>query len=393
MRRYRHRASITSRLSAPTGRYPSILGRRAGHALRLRAAEPRRARGEPPLLRPGRRAADHGLHQTPSGRCTNPQGIGNLHHIAFTVSRAAYLQVVKRLGERGISSSGEVDPRLHGLDLFATRWGNCTSWLRTVRAAHGLYARGALRGAQDPQRARRLQHRRGTPGRRHRSADAAGGAPLSEDRSRATRTGSAAILTQPSRLPFGGRRSASKSPRGKALATRLMRGGAPGIAASLPHSQAAFAARMAAFAPGIAGIFAGILAGPLLPPGLAAFPAPPLGSPASLAFSPLCRQGWRRSRRPWDRGIFYGILTGPFAARIAAFPAPLGSPASLPAFLRPFLRGWRRSTLGSPASSHLPPGMAAFPAPLGSPHLYRHSHRPLAARDGGVPAPPGLTKP
>ncbi|MDI9548904.1 MAG: VOC family protein [Chloroflexota bacterium] len=39
----------------------------------------------------------------------NPQGIGNLHHIAFTVSRAAYLQVVKRLGERGISNSGEVD--------------------------------------------------------------------------------------------------------------------------------------------------------------------------------------------------------------------------------------------------------------------------------------------
>ena len=37
----------------------------------------------------------------------NPQGIGNLHHIAFTVSRAAYLQVVKRLGERGISNSGE----------------------------------------------------------------------------------------------------------------------------------------------------------------------------------------------------------------------------------------------------------------------------------------------
>jgi len=39
----------------------------------------------------------------------NPQGIGNLHHIAFTVSRAAYLQVVKRLGERGIANSGEVD--------------------------------------------------------------------------------------------------------------------------------------------------------------------------------------------------------------------------------------------------------------------------------------------
>jgi catechol 2,3-dioxygenase-like lactoylglutathione lyase family enzyme len=39
----------------------------------------------------------------------NPQGIGNLHHIAFTVSRATYMQVAKRLGERGIPNSGEVD--------------------------------------------------------------------------------------------------------------------------------------------------------------------------------------------------------------------------------------------------------------------------------------------
>jgi glyoxalase family protein len=39
----------------------------------------------------------------------NPEGIGNLHHIAFTVSRATYTQIVKRLGERGISNTGEVD--------------------------------------------------------------------------------------------------------------------------------------------------------------------------------------------------------------------------------------------------------------------------------------------
>ncbi|MCB0086387.1 MAG: VOC family protein, partial [Caldilineaceae bacterium] len=31
----------------------------------------------------------------------NPEGIGNLHHIAFTVSRAVYTQVAKRLDERG----------------------------------------------------------------------------------------------------------------------------------------------------------------------------------------------------------------------------------------------------------------------------------------------------
>jgi len=39
----------------------------------------------------------------------NPQGIGNLHHLAFNVSRATYLQVAKRLAERGIANSGEVD--------------------------------------------------------------------------------------------------------------------------------------------------------------------------------------------------------------------------------------------------------------------------------------------
>ncbi len=39
----------------------------------------------------------------------NPQGVGNLHHIAFTVSRATYLQVAQRLNERGVTHSGEVD--------------------------------------------------------------------------------------------------------------------------------------------------------------------------------------------------------------------------------------------------------------------------------------------
>ncbi len=39
----------------------------------------------------------------------NPQGIGNLHHIAFNVSRATYMQAAKRLAERGVEHSGEVD--------------------------------------------------------------------------------------------------------------------------------------------------------------------------------------------------------------------------------------------------------------------------------------------
>ncbi len=39
----------------------------------------------------------------------NPEGIGNLHHIAFNVSRATYTQVAKRLDERGIPHSGNKD--------------------------------------------------------------------------------------------------------------------------------------------------------------------------------------------------------------------------------------------------------------------------------------------
>lgn len=39
----------------------------------------------------------------------NPEGIGNLHHLAFNVSRAVYTQIAKRLDERGIKHSGEID--------------------------------------------------------------------------------------------------------------------------------------------------------------------------------------------------------------------------------------------------------------------------------------------
>lgn len=39
----------------------------------------------------------------------NPEGIGNLQHIAFTVSRATYSQAKTRLDERGIKNTGEVD--------------------------------------------------------------------------------------------------------------------------------------------------------------------------------------------------------------------------------------------------------------------------------------------
>jgi catechol 2,3-dioxygenase-like lactoylglutathione lyase family enzyme len=39
----------------------------------------------------------------------NPEGIGNLHHIAFTVSRATYTQVADRLNDLGIQNTGPID--------------------------------------------------------------------------------------------------------------------------------------------------------------------------------------------------------------------------------------------------------------------------------------------
>jgi len=39
----------------------------------------------------------------------NPEGIGNLHHMALTVSHAVYTQVVERLNEHGIWNTGPID--------------------------------------------------------------------------------------------------------------------------------------------------------------------------------------------------------------------------------------------------------------------------------------------
>ena len=39
----------------------------------------------------------------------NPNNIGNVHHLAFNVSRAVYTQAVQRLNSVGISHSGEKD--------------------------------------------------------------------------------------------------------------------------------------------------------------------------------------------------------------------------------------------------------------------------------------------
>jgi glyoxalase family protein len=39
----------------------------------------------------------------------NPEGIGNLHHIAFSVSRSTFIETAQRLNERGIKNTGEID--------------------------------------------------------------------------------------------------------------------------------------------------------------------------------------------------------------------------------------------------------------------------------------------
>jgi catechol 2,3-dioxygenase-like lactoylglutathione lyase family enzyme len=39
----------------------------------------------------------------------NPEGIGNLHHLAFAVSRAVYTQVADRLNDLGIWNTGPID--------------------------------------------------------------------------------------------------------------------------------------------------------------------------------------------------------------------------------------------------------------------------------------------
>jgi hypothetical protein len=48
----------------------------------------------------------------------NPQNIGNLHHIAFTVSRATYTQVMGRLNELGIENTGPIDRGFMDLIYF-----------------------------------------------------------------------------------------------------------------------------------------------------------------------------------------------------------------------------------------------------------------------------------
>ena len=70
-----------------------------------------RPSGEPPLLRSGRRAADHRLHQrgARARRDAHLDRHRRVHHIAFSLSQATFHQTVARLDERGIRHSGVKD--------------------------------------------------------------------------------------------------------------------------------------------------------------------------------------------------------------------------------------------------------------------------------------------
>ena len=102
----------------------------------------------------------------------NPMGIGNLHHLAFIVSRATYTQAKTRLEERGFANSGEIDRGFMYSHLFPRSPGPAAgARLLQVRAARRRHSRRrAARGPQHPRRGGRLQHRRRAPGRRHRAA-------------------------------------------------------------------------------------------------------------------------------------------------------------------------------------------------------------------------------
>ena len=47
--------------------------------------------------------------ERPPDPTPNPEGIGNLHHIAFAVSRATFTQVTNRLAERNVENTGPID--------------------------------------------------------------------------------------------------------------------------------------------------------------------------------------------------------------------------------------------------------------------------------------------
>ena len=112
-----HHITLDRRRPADVDR---LLGGRARDAVRLRAAEPRQPEREPPLLRPGRRAADHDLHQRgahgrPGAHADGP-GLRAPHRVLGLAGDVrADGRAARRARDRAQRREG---PRLHGLDLL-----------------------------------------------------------------------------------------------------------------------------------------------------------------------------------------------------------------------------------------------------------------------------------
>ena len=119
--------------------------------------------------------------QDPARTPTDP---GCVHHIAFALSQATFAQTVERLDERGIRHSGVKDRGFMDSIYFTDPLGlliELASY-RFEPPAGPHPRRRAARGAQDPRRPRRLQHRARAPRRRDRAARRAARESLSEDR-------------------------------------------------------------------------------------------------------------------------------------------------------------------------------------------------------------------
>ncbi|CAA9481787.1 MAG: Mll3732 protein, partial [uncultured Solirubrobacteraceae bacterium] len=151
-----------------------LLGGRPRHAVRVRAAQPRQPGGEPPLLRPGRRAAHHGVHERgahagPCARADRPGLPAPPRAIALERDVPPDRRAPRRARDQAQRGQG---PRLHGLDLLHRSAGDADrARVVPLRAADRLHARRrAARGPPHPRRARRLQHRADPPRRRDRAA-------------------------------------------------------------------------------------------------------------------------------------------------------------------------------------------------------------------------------
>ena len=100
-----------------------------------------------------------------------PTDPGCVHHVAFALSQATFVQTVERLDERGVRHSGVKDRGFMDSIYFTDPLGlliELASY-RFEPPAGSQPRRGPAGRPPAPRAARRLQHRPHPPGRRHRA--------------------------------------------------------------------------------------------------------------------------------------------------------------------------------------------------------------------------------